>query len=617
MNNRRAGQLAWVSVMAAVLLPMAGCRKAGPEKEAEGKTVEKPEADPSTAAPAPGTDEKAASTASPPPGDLNKVGKILFQTSCDPKVQSDFERGAALLHSFFYNEARSVFEEVTKQDPNCAIGFWGIAMTHYHPLWAPPNPEEMAAGIKAVEQAKQATNKSEREQALIDTVASFYLAAEPAAEPPAKGKAKAKAKAADKAVGQSCHGPTGGHPGRAKAYTAALEKAHQQFPEEEEIAAFYALSLLGSATPGDLELKNQKQAAAVLEKLWAKRKDHPGVAHYLIHAYDFPPLAESGLPAAKEYASIAPRVPHALHMPSHIFIRLGMWQEAIDSNLASADAAHAYTAQKVPDATSFEELHAQDYLVYSYLQTGQEAKAEELVKRTATVKKTFPAQDFAAAYAIAAIPARFAVERHAWKEAAALTVPELEFWAKFPFTEAHIEYARGLGSARSGDVEGAKKALARLAQLREATTDPKFAYFKSHLELQHKAVAAWVTNAEGKKDEAIKQLSQAAEMEDKLGKHPVSPGPVYPIREQLGEMLLELERPADALVAFQASLKISPHRFHGIYGAARAAQMAKKDDEARKYYTELLAVASAADSENAQLAQAREFLGGSKGGLAQ
>ncbi len=561
----------------------------------------------------------APSSGGPPPGDLNKVGKVTFPTSCDAKVQGEFKRGVALLHSFFYNEARSVFEGVTKQDPNCAIGFWGIAMTLYHPLWAPPTPEEMAAGVQAVDQARKATAKSEREQVFIDSVAAFYETKEPA-EPPAKGKgkgkAKAKASAKDKAVGQSCHGPTGGHPGRAQAYTAALAKAHEQNPDDEEIGAFYALALLGSAVPADIELKNQKQAAAVLEKFWAKRKDHPGVAHYLIHAYDFPPLAKQGLPAAMEYASIAPRVPHALHMPSHIFIRLGMWKEAIDSNIASADAARAYTAQKVPDATSFEELHADDYLVYAYLQTGQESKAEAIVKKTAGVKKTFPPKDFAAAYAMGAIPARFAIERHAWKEAAALTVPEMEFWATFPFTEAHIEYARGMGSARSGDVEGAKKALVRLGELRDATKDPKFGYFKNHLELQHQAVTAWVAKAEGKKDDAVKIMSKAADMEDKLGKHPVSPGPVYPIREQLGELLLELERPADALAAFQASLALSPHRFYGIYGAARAAHLAKKDDEARTYYTQLVAIAGSGDAQGAELAQAKEFLAG-KGDKAQ
>ena len=608
MSNRPSVLLAAASVMAGFMLSASACRKAEPEKSGEAKAIETPESPSSaagTAGASAGSGEMAPS-AEPPPGDLNKVGKVTFPTSCDSKVQAEFERGVALLHSFFYNEARSVFEGVTKQDPNCAIAFWGIAMTLYHPLWAPPTPEEMTAGVQAVDQARKATSTSDREKMFIETVAAFYETKE---EPePAKGKGKPSAK--DKAVGQSCHGPTGGHPGRAKAYTAALAKAHEQNPDDEEVGAFYALALLGSAAPADLELKNQKQAAAVLEKLWARRKDHPGVAHYLIHAYDFPPLAKQGLPAAKEYASIAPRVPHALHMPSHIFIRLGMWKEAIDSNIASSDAARAYTAQKVPDATSFEEMHADDYLVYAYLQTGQQAKAEAIVKKTGQIKKTFPPKDFAAAYAMGAIPARYAIERHAWKEAAELTVPEMEFWTTFPFTEAHIEYARGMGRARGGDIEGAKKSLARLGELRDATNDPKFVYFKNHLELQHQAVAAWVAKAEGKKDESVKIMTKAAEMEDKLGKHPVSPGPVYPIREQLGELLLELERPADALAAFQASLAISPHRFYGLYGAARAAHLSKKDDEARKYYTQLVEIAGSGDTQAAELAQAKEFLAG-------
>jgi tetratricopeptide (TPR) repeat protein len=600
MRDRLAAPSAATWVVAAAFLLAAGCSSAGKQQANQPAAANAPAA----AAP-----DGAAPASSPPAlGDLNKVGKVNFPTSCDGKVQAEFERGVALLHSFFYSEARSIFESVTRQDPKCAVGYWGIAMTYYHPLWAPPTPEDMEAGRKAVEQARQASAKSELEQVLIASIAAFYEVSDEAAA--AGGK--------DAVVGQSCHG-LGSHPARAKAFAGVLEKAHAKMPADEEITAFYALALLGSATPGDPELKNQRQAAELLEKLWAVRKDHPGVVHYLIHAYDFPPLAEKGLPAAKLYASIAPRVPHALHMPSHIFIRLGMWQEAIESNIASADAAHAYAAQKTPGATSFEELHAWDYLAYAYLQTGQESKAQEIVKRAAGVKKTFPPDDMAAAYAMGAIPARFAIERHAWKEAAALTVPEMEFWAKFPFAEAHIEYARGLGRAHTGDIEGARKSLARLAELRDATKDAKFAYFKNHLELQHQAVAAWVAHAEGKKALAVKLMTKAAAMEDKLGKHPVSPGPVYPIREQLGELLVDMGRPVDALAAFQASLKISPHRFFGLYGAAHAAQLCKKEDKAREYYSNLVSMCNGGNEEGhgAELAEAKSFLAQSGGGAAK
>lgn len=591
MTMSAAGQcLAAMSILIAVL-PAAGCRTTSTAATSDTRVAD--EARPDSA---PASGDAAQPAGDPPVGDLNRVGKIVFPTSCDAAVQATFERAVALLHSFFYNESRSVFEAVTKQDPDCAIGYWGIAMTWYHPIWAAPTPAELASGRKAVDSAVtlMASVTTERERLLIDAITAFYRA-ETSGAPV-------------KEVGQSCHGPTGGHPEQVKAYAAAMRRAHERLPADEEIAAFYALSLLGSAPPTDVELKNQRRAAALLEKEWAKRKDHPGVAHYLIHSYDYPPLARRGLPAAQEYASIAPRVPHALHMPSHIFIRLGMWQEAIDSNLASSEAARAYGEQKHPSATSAEELHADDYSVYAYLQTGRDARARELVARASAVRKTFPAADFAAAYAAGAIPARHAVERHAWKEAAALTVPELDFWVTFPFAEANIEYARGLGRARTRDVQGARQSVERLARLREATSDPKFAYFKGHLDLQHQAVKAWLARAEGKNAAALKAMKKAAEMEDRLGKHPVSPGHVYPIREQLGELLLELDRPAEALAAFRASLVISPHRFHGIYGAARAAQLARKDGEARRYFEELVALAGDGDGSRPELDEARRFL---------
>ena len=592
MRKRPAGRsgAAWFkAATAAAVLFAAACSKAESQHAAAPAAT-------APAASSPGAAEP--STGEPPPGDLNKVGKVNFPTSCDPKVQAQFERGVAFLHSFFYGEAHSVFEEVTRRDPDCAIAYWGIAMTHYHPIWAPPTPEEMEAGRKAVGQARNGAAKTELEQVLIASVAAFYDAPDAPAAP--EGKAGALA--------QSCHG-VGGHPARAKAFAAALEKAHAQMPDSEEVTAFYALSLLGSAPPADPDLRNQKQAAAMLEKLWAVRQDHPGVVHYLIHAYDYPPTAEKGLLAARVYASIVPRVPHALHMPSHIFIRLGMWAEAIESNLASADAAQDYTAKKSPGATSIEELHAWDYMTYAYIQTAQEAKAREVVQRARAVTRTFPPNDIAAAYALGAIPARFAVERHAWEEAAALTVPESELWATYPFAEAHLEYARGLGRAHTGDLGGAKKSLARLAELRDATKDPKFAYFKNHLDLQHQAVAAWVAKAEGRKAQAVKLMTRAAAMEDRLGKHPVSPGPVYPIREQLGELLMEVDRPAEALAAFQASLEISPHRFFGLYGAARAARQSNKDDVARDYYGQLVRMVGA-DAQGTELSEARAFLAG-------
>lgn len=533
----------------------------------------------------------AATTSTSKVGDLGKLGKVEYKLECDPAVQADFDRGLALLHSFFYVEARKSFERVTAKDPQCASGHWGTAMSWYHPIWAAPTVDEFKAGKKAIATALTATKKNKRDEMLIDSLVAFYEAAETPGKHP---------------TGQSCHGPSGAHPARATAFAAKLKAAYEAFPDDIEVASFYALSLLGSAVPTDTELTNQKAAAAVLEPWWARRKDHPGVPHYLIHAYDYPSLAAKGLEAATSYASIAPNVPHVLHMPSHIFVRLGMWIENIESNIASAEAGKAYGAQVHPGAVGFEELHALDYLVYGYLQTGQEAKAKEIADRIPTITKSFPEIDFVSSYAFAAIPARFAVERHDWKAAAKLQVPVMPFWEKFPFTEAHIEYARGLGRARTGDLEGAKASMKRLGELRDATTNPAFVYFQKHVDLQVKVITAWVAKGEGKQAQALKLLKEAAAAEDKLGKHPVSPGPVYPIYDQLGQMLLEGGKAKDALAAYKASLVTSPRRFNSLYGAGKAAQGMKKVADARGYFEQLVAMAGA--SERPEIAEAKAFV---------
>ncbi|MDB4961849.1 MAG: hypothetical protein JWP01_1848 [Myxococcales bacterium] len=572
----------------------AACKKAS-----EPGTPVAPTTDvtPAVATPAKST----TATDGPAVGDLRKVGRVDFKISCDGQ-QAQFDRAMALLHSFFYGESRRLFTELTTKDPDCSIAHWGVAMTYYHPLWAPPTPEELASGRAAIEKAKAAPKKSPHETTFIDALATFYTDM-PAPKPGAGS-------AAGSAGGMSCHGPTGGgdHLTRATTYTMAMEKVFAANPEDTEAASFYALALLGSAKPVDPTLTNPRKAAEILEKQWATHRDHPGVAHYMIHAYDFPPLAERGLEVAKAYADIAPWVPHALHMPSHIFVRLGMWQDSINGNLASADAGKKYVTEMKLDGMSFEELHALDYLVYAYLQTGQEAKAKAVVEHVMSVKKTVPEIDFVASYAVGAVPARFAVERHAWAEAAALTVPTASFWTKFPFAEAHIEYARGLGRARSGDIAGAEKSLARLTELRDLTNDPKFAYFKQHLALQHQAVTAWLTQAKGKSADAIAALRKAAQMEEELGKNPVSPGPINLIYEQLGDLLLQLDKPAEAIVAYETALKTSPRRLNSLLGAGLAAQKAGKADVARKYYEQAVEQTAAGDSTRPEIAAARAFV---------
>jgi len=530
----------------------------------------------------------------PEPGDLRAAGKVEFPISCTPSVQSEFSRGVALLHSFFYEEARRVFASVAERDPKCAMAQWGIAMTWWHPIWTPPRPDEMSAGKAAIEKAMALNAGTDRERGFITALNVYYNTRESSNAG---------------AIGQSCHGPVGPRD-RVIAYEKAMHQLRDKYPDEFEVQAFYAFAVLaaGYAMPNDTTLSKQLEAAALLEKLWKQNPNHPGVVHYLIHCYDYPALAQRGLAAAQSYASIAPWVPHALHMPSHIFTRLGMWDESIAANGASAEASRAYAAMRHRDATEAEELHALDYMAYSYLQEARDTEAKKIVDLAAKVRKTNPELEFSAAYALAAIPTRYAFERNDWASAATLTVPNLPHWSSFPFMEALIEYGHALGRAHTGDLDGARKAIARMQQLRDATKDPKFDYFKNHLDLQMQAASAWVAASEGKKSEAIEMLRRAADAEDILGKHPVSPGAFVPIREQLGSLLLEGGQSKEAQREFEAALKIYPGRFRGLYGAARAAEQNGDKESASRYYAKLAAQTTKAASSRDELNHVREFL---------
>ena len=536
----------------------------------------------------------AESATAPEPGDLRGVGKVAFPITCAPDVQTDFARGVALLHSFFYEEARRVFTSVAERDPKCAMAQWGIAMTWWHPIWTPPTPDEMRAGNAAIEKAMSMKTGTNRESGFITALNTYYNVPDSSSAAP---------------VGQSCHGPVGPRD-RVVAYEKAMRQLRDKYPDDFEVQTFYAFAVLsvGYATPNDTTLSKQLEAAVILEKLWKQNRNHPGVVHYLIHSYDYPQFAERGLTAAQTYDSIAPWVPHALHMPSHIFTRLGMWDESIAANRASAEASRAYAAMRHRDATEAEELHALDYMAYSYLQEAQDTEAKKIVGFAAKVRKTNPELEFIAAYALAAIPTRYAFERNDWAAAANLAIPNVPHWSSFPFMEAFIEYGHALGRAHTGDLNGARKAIARMQQLRDATKDPKFDYFKSHLDLQMQAASAWVAAAEGKKTEAIGMLRQAADSEDILGKPPVSPGAFVPIREQLGTFLLETGQPKEARREFEAALKIYPGRFRGLYGAAQAAELAGDNEGAGRYYTKLAAQTSKADGSRNELNHVREFL---------
>ena len=513
-------------------------------------------------------------------GEAEALGTVHFPTSCR-NVDAEFTRAVALLHSFGYAESRRAFEEVLAKDPSCAIAGWGVAMTWYHPIWVPPTLEDLAAGRAAATRASAIGAGTDRERGYIAAIGAFYGDSERL-----------------------------DHRTRALAYRDAMERLSVEFPDDHEARIFYALALLGSAPPGDATFANQKKAAAILNGLLPEEPRHPGIAHYMIHAFDYPPLAADALPAARAYARIAPASPHALHMPSHIFTRLGLWQESIGSNIASADAARRLVAKRYPGRASFDALHALDYLEYAYLQIGDEAEARRVLEEAATAK-TFDEPNFAAPYALAAIPARWTLERRDWMAAAELEPPVADFpWQIVPYAPAITFYARALGASRSGRPDRARADLGELERLHaslQRAPIPGPYDWTGQVESMRLAAAAWAAYADGRKDEALTIARSAAELEEKTGKHPVTPGAVLPARELLGDLLLATGRPAQALVEYEASLREAPGRFNSLYGAARAAELSQRPERAKELYGELLKQA-VAGSPRPELARARRAL---------
>jgi len=514
-----------------------------------------------------------------------QLGTVDFPVTCNAAARAAFQRGAALLHSFQYDDAEKAFADAAAADPSCAMAHWGTAMSLYHPVWAAanpsaaPTPAELTRGALAVEKARAAGPKTDREKAYVAAIAAFY---------------------ADAA--------TADHRTRAVAFEKAMGELAVKYPKDKEAAIFHAVALLGTASPGDKTYATEKKAAAILNGILPRTPKHPGVAHYLIHSFDYPSLADLALPAARSYAKIAPSSPHALHMPSHIFTRLALWNESIESNLASRAAARERMVRLHPGATSFEDLHAQDYLAYAYLQGGQDAKARAVLDEV-NAAQTFDQQQFAAAYALAAVPARYALERRQWSEAAALTVRPAGFpWNKFSYAEAIIWFARGVGAARGGEVAVAREAVDKLEAIQRGLAEAKSGYWAGQVEIQRLAAAGWLARGEKKDDEAVSLLRSAADLEDTTEKHPVTPGSIVPAREMLADLLLELNRPAEALREFEASLKVAPGRWSGVFGAARAAELSGDRAKARTHYAALLDLGKAADPARAELKAARAFL---------
>jgi len=499
--------------------------------------------------------------------DDSKLGKVHFETSCTPEAQKLFDRGMLYQHSFWYRASQDMFEQVLKADPTCVIAYWGIALSLLLNPHVPTPTKNLADGAAIIAKGKNVGAKTQRERDFIDALAVMYTDY-------------------DK-IPRSA---------RIQAYLKAMESLAARYPNDDEAQIFYAITLNVAASPSDKTYANQLKGAAILEPIFKRQPQHPGVAHYLIHLYDSPVLAERGLNAARLYAKIAPDSAHAQHMPSHIFTRVGYWQESIDSNTVSQRVAK--------QAGEFaEELHAMDYMVYAHLQLGQDTKAkavvDEMMRVTGLTETYLPGP-----YALAVSPARYAIERSDWKAAAALEVRP----TPLAQVEAITHFARALGAARLGNLEPAKVEIAKLGELRDKLREAKDGYWSEQVDIQQQVASAWLQYAESKYDDALKAMSAAADAEDKTEKSPVTPGVPKPARELYGAMLLERGMAKEALAAFEATLKKEPNRLEAYVGAAKAAEKSGDPVKAQTYYEKVVAIASAADTARTEVADARAHL---------
>jgi hypothetical protein len=501
-----------------------------------------------------------------------QLGTVHFPVSC-PSVQQAFGRGVAMLHSFWYEEAEKEFVKIAEDDPHCAMAHWGVAMSLWHQLWNEPDAKVIARGLDEVQAGqKLAKNATPRERGYLDAIAAFYS-----------------------------HSDKLDHDARAKAYSDAMKKVYESYPDDHEAAAFYALSLLASEPHEDSTFANRKQAAAILEKLFAIEPDHPGVAHYLIHSYDKPQLAQLGIPAARRYAQIAPAAPHALHMPSHIFARVGLWQDDIQSNLASIAATRKEAAMHM--GGEGHQFHAMDFLFYAYMQSGQEDKARMLMDE---VKAMPEMHDM---YGVGFDPhlateAQFAalypLEMRDWATAAALPSVDIPGTAQNSFTY----WAKAIGAAHLHQTDDVRKDVAAIQKIHDQFVAEKKPFFSEATESDLKQAQAWLDFSEGKVDDAVATLRPLAEKEEALGNEPQG----IPTREMMGEMLLEAKRPQEALVEYQKDLKFSPNRFNGLSGAARSAEESGKQSDAQEYYGLLLKTCEGGNSTRPELTRARELV---------
>jgi hypothetical protein len=495
-----------------------------------------------------------------------KFGTVHFATSCNETAQRRFDRAMRYQHSFWYKASREIFEETLKADPTCGIAYWGMALGLLDNPHIPVPAPNLPLGLAAVQAAKATGAKTQRERDYIDALAVMYVDY-------------------DKTT----------HQARVQSYLKAMEALAAKYPDDDEAQIFYAITLNVAASPTDKTYADQLKGAAIMEPIFKRQPRHPGVAHYLIHLYDTPALAERGIDAARRYSKIAPAAPHAQHMPSHIFTRVGLWKDSIASNIASVQAAKA-------DKSAGDQMHGQDYLVYAYLQLGQDKNARDVIDDMAATN--FNPDAFPSLFALAASPARYVVERGDWKGAAELQVRP----SKFPHVMAITYFARALGAARSGNPEAAKVDITKLAEIRDKLREAKDVYWSGQVDIQQQIATAWTLYAEGIYDDAIKSMSAAADAEDKTEKHPVTPGPLMPARELYGYMLLDHGMAKEALAAFEATMAKEPNRFNDYLGAAKAEQALGDKARAKAIYEKLIALVGAVDSDRPALTEAKAFV---------
>ena len=508
-----------------------------------------------------------------------EFGSVGFETSCSDKVKKDFNLAMALLHSFEYDEAEKVFAKIIDEQPECAMAYWGVAMSNYHPLWAPPTAPELEKGAKAIAIAQSIQQKSKIETDYINAIALFYE-----------------------------NWNNTDHRTRSQNFEKAMGKIYATHSNNKEAAIFYALSLVATADPADKSFANQKKAGNILTALYPEGPNHPGIIHYIIHTYDYPELATLALEAARKYAFIAPSSAHAQHMPSHIFTRLGLWDECINSNIAAAASAKCYAETAGMKGHWDEELHSLDYLVYAYLQKGDNNAAKKQWDYLNTIHEVEPL-NFKVLYAFAAIPSRYVLENKMWKEAASLQTHPPNFpWEKFPWQKAIIHFTRLLGSVHIGHNDSAKAELKTLKTIYDTLMKQKDPYKANQVMIQIKTGEAWILFREGKNTEAVQLMAMAAGLEDKTEKHPVTPGEVLPAKELLADMLLLLNKPAEALLAYEENLKKHPNRFNGLYGAGLASEKINDVEKANYYYKQLIAIANSSNTNRPELETAKLFL---------